>query len=218
MLEPWKVDERGGAAIWATHLDDWFGGEPVQFRETQHHESEKFMGYFPNGIVYKKGGVASAFNKVKTNELDNRSLFQVKGKRRPRLVEVDCEWNSFNEGDVFILDYKNWLIQWNGKEANRFEKLKACQSLQELKARNGKQTTVVIEQGRTHKALIECLGEAPETFNPASDDAEFEKKGKAKPARLYKFLDPNPVAEGKFIKQGLLLETECYLLIGTGIL
>ena len=154
MLEPWKVDERGGAAIWATHLDDWFGGEPVQFRETQHHESEKFMGYFPNGIVYKKGGVASAFNKVKTNELDNRSLFQVKGKRRPRLVEVDCEWNSFNEGDVFILDYKNWLIQWNGKEANRFEKLKACQSLQELKARNGKQTTVVIEQGRTHKVKL----------------------------------------------------------------
>ena len=109
------------------------------------------MGYFPNGVVYKKGGVASAFNKVKTNELDNRSLFQVKGKRRPRLVEVDCEWNSFNEGDVFILDYKNWLIQWNGKEANRFEKLKACQSLQELKARNGKQTTVVVEQGRTNK-------------------------------------------------------------------
>ena len=66
--------------------------------------------------------------------------------------------------------------------------------------------------------MIECLGEAPETFNPASDDAEFEKKGKAKPARLYKFLDPNPQAEGKFIKQGLLLETECYLLIGTGIL
>ena len=65
--------------------------------------------------------------------------------------------------------------------------------------------------------MIECLGEAPETFNPASDDAEFEKKGKAKPARLYKFLDLNPVAKGKFIKQGLLLETECYLLIGTGI-
>ena len=67
------------------------------------------------------------------------------------------------------------------------------------------------------KALIECLGDVPETFNPASDDAEFEKKGKAKPARLYKFLDPNPIGEGKFIKQKLLLETECYLLIGPGL-
>ena len=61
------------------------------------------------------------------------------------------------------------------------------------------------------------MGDAPETFNPASDDAEFEKKGKAKPARLYKFLDPNPIGEGKFIKQKLLLETECYLLIGPGL-
>ena len=74
--------------------------------------------------IFAQGGVASSFRSVKTNQLDNRSLFQVKGKRRPRLVEVDCEWDSFNEGDVFILDYQNWLIQWNGKEANRFEKLK----------------------------------------------------------------------------------------------
>ena len=80
-------------------------------------EQQKFQ-------IRKQGGVASSFRSVKTNQLDNRSLFQVKGKRRPRLVEVDCEWDSFNEGDVFILDYQNWLIQWNGKEANRFEKLK----------------------------------------------------------------------------------------------
>ena len=59
--------------------------------------------------------------------------------------------NIFNEGDVFILDYQNWLIQWNGKEANRFEKLKACQCLQEMKARNGRQTTVMVEQGRSNK-------------------------------------------------------------------
>ena len=76
------VDERGGAAIWATHLDDWFGGEPVQYRETQNYESEKFMGLFSNGITYKKGGVASAFRSVKPNEeCFNKSLYQVKGKR-----------------------------------------------------------------------------------------------------------------------------------------
>ena len=77
-----SVDERGGAAIWATHLDDWFGGEPVQYRETQNHESEKFMGYFANGITYKKGGVASAFRSVKVNEENNKSLYHIKGKRK----------------------------------------------------------------------------------------------------------------------------------------
>ena len=55
--------------------------------------------------------------------------------RRPRLQEVNCEWSAFNEGDVFILEFKNWLVQWNGKSANRFEKLKACQCLAEMAAR-----------------------------------------------------------------------------------
>ena len=95
--------------------------------------------------------------------------------RRPRFQEVDCEWSSFNEGDVFILDYKNWLIQWNGKSANRFEKLKACQCLAEMAARNGRQQRVIVEQGRTNKSMIEALGEMPESYNPPSDDAEFEK-------------------------------------------
>jgi gelsolin len=71
------VDERGAAAIWATHLDDWFGGDPVQYRETQNHESEKFMGLFPNGVTYKKGGIASAFRSVTVNFNDNRCLYQV---------------------------------------------------------------------------------------------------------------------------------------------
>ena len=137
----------------------------------------------------------------------------MKGKRRPRLVEVDCEWESFNEGDVFILDYQNWLIQWNGKEANRFEKLKACQCLQEMKARNGRQTTVIVEQGRGNKVLVECLGDMPATFSPASDDAEFEKAKVAKPAVLYKFLHELPIAKGGNIKQELLNEGDIFLLV-----
>ena len=50
-------------------------------RETQNSESEKFMGLFPNGVTYKKGGVAGAFRNVKPNENENQALYQVKGKR-----------------------------------------------------------------------------------------------------------------------------------------
>ena len=159
-----SVDERGAAAIWATHLDDWFGGEPVQYRETQNYESEKFMGLFANGVRYKKGGVAGKFKKINPNENTQKTLYQVKGKRRPRLQEVDIKWESFNEGDVFILEYKNWLVQWNGKAANRFEKLKACQTLADMAAKTGRPKKVIVEQGRSHEALIgellEILGKA----------------------------------------------------------
>lgn len=44
-----------------------------------------------------------------------------------------------------------------------------------MAARNGRQQKVIVEQGRHNKDLIECLGPMPVTFNPPSDDVEFEK-------------------------------------------
>ena len=61
--------------------------------------------------------------------------------------------------------------------------------------------------------LIECLGEMPETFAPASDDVEFEKAKTAKPPVMYKFLHELPIAKGGNIKQELLDESEIYLLV-----
>lgn len=33
-------------------------------------------------------------------------------------------WKSFNRGDVFLLDLGQLIIQWNGPESNRAERLK----------------------------------------------------------------------------------------------
>lgn len=33
-------------------------------------------------------------------------------------------WNSFNRGDVFLLDLGQLIVQWNGPESNRNERLK----------------------------------------------------------------------------------------------
>lgn len=33
-------------------------------------------------------------------------------------------WKSFNRGDVFLLDLGHLIIQWNGPESNRNERLK----------------------------------------------------------------------------------------------
>ena len=45
-------------------------------------------------------------------------------------------------------------VKWNGKAANRFEKLKACQTLADMAAKTGRPKKVIVEQGRSHEALI----------------------------------------------------------------
>lgn len=41
----------------------------------------------------------------------------------PVLLQVEMSWKSFNRGDVFLLDLGQLIIQWNGPESNRQERL-----------------------------------------------------------------------------------------------
>eukprot|EP00069_Balaena_mysticetus_P021637 bmy_03171T0 len=74
-------DEQGAAAIYTTQMDDFLKGRAVQHREVQGNESETFRGYFKQGIVIRKGGVASGMKQVETNSYDIQRLLHVKGKR-----------------------------------------------------------------------------------------------------------------------------------------
>lgn len=42
----------------------------------------------------------------------------------PWLPQVEMSWKSFNRGDVFLLDLGKLIIQWNGPESNRMERLR----------------------------------------------------------------------------------------------
>uniref|UniRef100_A0ACB8FW99 Uncharacterized protein n=1 Tax=Sphaerodactylus townsendi TaxID=933632 RepID=A0ACB8FW99_9SAUR len=51
-----------------------------------------------------------------------KRLLHVKGKKHVSATEVDLSWDSFNKGDVFLLDLGKVLIQWNGPSCNIAEK------------------------------------------------------------------------------------------------
>uniref|UniRef100_A0A8C0VXV2 Villin 1 n=1 Tax=Cyanistes caeruleus TaxID=156563 RepID=A0A8C0VXV2_CYACU len=116
-------DEQGAAAIYTTQMDDHLDSRAVQHREVQGHESETFRTYFKQGIIYKKGGVASGMKHVETNTYNIQRLLHVKGKKNVAAGEVEMSWKSFNRGDVFLLDLGQLIIQWNGPESNRKERL-----------------------------------------------------------------------------------------------
>ncbi|MEQ2161148.1 hypothetical protein GOODEAATRI_006819, partial [Goodea atripinnis] len=212
-------DESGAAAIFATQLDDFLGGGPVQFREVQDYESNIFLGYFKSGIKYQKGGVASGFKHVVTNDISLKRLLHVKGRRAIRATEVDMSWSSFNQGDCFIIDLGKNVYQWCGSECNRFERLKASQVAIDIRdnERNGRAKVQMVEEGGEPSEILEVLGPKP-AIAPSTPDDDMVDSSNRKKGALYMISDASGsmkvtvVAQSSPFKQAMLSPEECYIL------
>ncbi|XP_049595274.1 gelsolin a isoform X2 [Syngnathus scovelli] len=212
-------DESGSAAIFTVQMDDFLGGKPIQYREVQGYESKTFLGYFKSGIKYMKGGVASGFKHVVTNEVVVQRLLQVKGRRTVRATEVPVSWDSFNQGDCFILDLGNEVYQWCGSQSNRFEKLKAMQVAKGIRdnERCGRAHVYVCDEGGERDKMIEVLGEKPELPLGTSDDIKADASNRMR-AKLYKVSNANGgmtialVAEENPFQQSALETGDCFIL------
>ncbi|XP_058274475.1 scinderin like b [Hemibagrus wyckioides] len=212
-------DESGAAAIFAVQLDDHLGGGPVQFREVQNKESVNFLGYFKSGIKYQKGGVASGFHHVVTNQVSVKRLLHVKGRRAIRATEVNMSWSSFNKGDCFIVDLGQDIYQWIGSECNRFEMVKASQVAIDIRdnERSGRAKVSIVEEGSEPQELIDVLG--PKTsIAPATPDDEKVETSNKKKGVLYLISDAtgcmktSVVAPSSPFKQEMLSPDDCFIL------
>lgn len=119
------------AAYKTVELDDFLGGEPVQFREVQGYESEAFIKLFPKFMV-TEGGVASGFKHVDPAKYEKR-LYQINFSHKSLVVrQVPMTFKSMNSGDVFVLDMGLKLLQWNGSLSNGQERSKCMQFTQAI--------------------------------------------------------------------------------------
>ncbi|XP_065668513.1 advillin isoform X2 [Hydra vulgaris] len=174
-------DESGVAAYKTVELDDYLGGDPVQYREVQRHESKKFLDIFPNGIEYLEGGIESGFTKVDRDNYTKR-LLHVKGKRNVRIEQVEVTYKSLNHGDVFILDDGMTIYCWNGKDSSKRERIKAAEIARKIRdeERGGKGQVILIDSGKDNdKRFFEALGDKGliKSAEEGGDDSEFEKNG-----------------------------------------
>ncbi|XP_030097521.1 villin-1 [Serinus canaria] len=221
-------DEQGAAAIYTTQMDDHLGSVAVQHREAQGHESETFRAYFKQGLIYKKGGVASGMKHVETNTYKVQRLLHVKGKKNVVAGEVEMSWKSFNRGDVFLLDLGQLIIQWNGPESNRNERLRAMTLAKDIRDRErGGRAKVGVVDGEDEdaspelmKVLKHVLGEKRD-IQPAIPDDKVDQKLKSS-LKLYHVSNAsgNLVIQEVAIRpltQDMLLHEDCYILDQGGI-
>lgn len=217
-------DEQGAAAIYVSQLDEYLGGSPIQHREVQGNESPRFKSYFKNGLIYKKGGVASGFNHIETNTYNVLRLLQVKGRKNVTATEVEVSWNSFNNGDIFLLDMGKAIVQWNGPKSNRAEKLKAVLLAQDIRdrERGGRAQIEVVEGGdeagspEIMQVMTSVLGKRSGPLKEATPDDDKPDQAQKSFVRLYHVFEESgnlvvrEVATQP-LTQDLLLSSDCYI-------
>ncbi|NXI71371.1 VILI protein, partial [Anseranas semipalmata] len=221
-------DEQGAAAIYTTQMDEHLGSVAVQHREVQGHESETFRAYFKQGLIYKKGGVASGMKHVETNTYNIQRLLHVKGKKNVVAAEVEMSWKSFNRGDVFLLDLGQLIVQWNGPESNRTERLKAMTLAKDIRDRErGGRAKVGVVEGEDEgsspelmQVLTHVLGEKRD-IQAAIPDDKVDQMQKTS-LKLYHVSNAsgNLVIQEVAIRpltQDMLQHEDCYILDQGGL-
>ncbi|KAJ1555759.1 hypothetical protein HK096_001756, partial [Nowakowskiella sp. JEL0078] len=140
------------------------GTIPVQYRELEGSESEKFLSYFKHFQV-ASGGIETGFRHVKSKEYISRLLRvsnnqAIPGGKGLIIREVLLSFESLNTGDVFILDAGLKIFQWNGAKSSGIERVKAAEFVRTLDSdRNGLSVVTVFDENDGDSKLFwEAIG------------------------------------------------------------
>lgn len=211
-----STDEAGVAAIKTVELDNLLGGGPVQHRETEGNESKRFLSYFKNGIRLLKGGVASGMKHV-VDEFEPAS-YHVKGKRSTVVTEMSAiDWKLMNDGDVYVIDTREIIYVWTGRNSNNMEKIQGAKFAGTLRQEHGGGSVVVVEDGQ--EAALQ--GEERGLFDkllplnnkqvvPASQAPKDESVARriSEELKLFKCSEESGVLKVTEVKNGPLSQTD----------
>jgi len=212
-------DEAGTAAYKTVELDDHLHGSPVQYREVQGHESDRFRSLFPKGVRTLEGGIESGFHHVGPEKYEPR-LLHIKGRKHIRIDEVPKTYKSLNSGDVFVLDAGHKIYQWLGSSASGSEKTKASQLAEAIvEERLGHASHVVVDEGKDDDEFFKALGDKGPIASAAAGGSDLESdKSAAQTIKLFRLheeggnLSFKQVAEGEKLKKSDVSSEDVYVL------
>jgi len=160
-----------------------------------------------------QGGIESAFNKV-DRDAHRVRLLKIKGKKNVRITEVEALTCNLNSGDVFVLDTKDEIFVFIGKESSVFERQKGGEMSTAIRNQRGgkpKITTIEEARGDNNAVFWENLGGKGPIPSAAEggDDTLIEQDMKCD-KKLFKLSDSRgqieftQVATGKIFKRMLI--------------
>jgi len=162
-------DEAGTAAYKTVELDDLLGDLPVQYREVNGNESQRFLDLWDK-IHILDGGVDTGFNEVKPTEYRPRLMHVTGHKKHVQVYQVPMAVESLTSHDSFILDTGLVIYLFHGDKASNWEKRTASFEVDDIKSRrHGKVDQVHIIDGIDEKnedadTFWELLGGKPESL------------------------------------------------------
>ncbi|XP_006512124.1 villin-like protein isoform X2 [Mus musculus] len=217
-----SAEAREAAVSFVQCLQEDLGDQTVLHRESQGHESDCFHSYFHPGVIYRKGGRDSALKFAETNMYNVQRLLHIRGRKHVSATEVALSWNSFNKGDIFLLDLGKVMIQWNGPKASISEKARALTLTCNLRdrERGGRAQIAVVDAEneatnllRIMEAVLGCRSGSLCPSVPSNSVSQLQKAN----VRLYHVCEKGTdlvVQElaTRPLTQDLLQEDGCYLL------
>ncbi|XP_048651505.1 villin-like protein isoform X2 [Marmota marmota marmota] len=217
-----STEAQGAASTFVQHLQEELGDRTVQHREVQGHESECFHSYFHPGVIYRKGGLASDVKHVETNMYNIQRLLHIKARKHVSATEVELSWNSFNKGDIFLLDLGMVMIQWNGSKTSISEKSRGLVLTCSIRdrERGGRAQIGIVDDGvevtdPTHimEAVLGCRVGNLHAAMPTKSINQLQKAN----VRLYHVYEKGKdlvIQElaTRPLTQDLLQEEDCYIL------
>ncbi|KAJ2987173.1 hypothetical protein NUW58_g4652 [Xylaria curta] len=132
-------DEVGTAAYKTVELDEYLQGAATQHRELQREPSDDFVALFSR-IRILSGGARSGFTHVETEEEPKEISTLLRVFKHPlakradsiMVYEVEPTWQSLDESDVFVLERKDKIWVWQGRNCSPMEKAKAAQAVHDM--------------------------------------------------------------------------------------
>uniref|UniRef100_A0A8C6L4Y3 Advillin n=1 Tax=Nothobranchius furzeri TaxID=105023 RepID=A0A8C6L4Y3_NOTFU len=199
-------DEQGAAAVYTIQLDEFLGSTPVQ-NEARRNQLLQYSKTAPRQREQESGRQRGEprFSKV-------------------LLFQVEVSWNSFNLGDVFLLDLGKTIVQWNGPKSNKQERLKGMLLAKDIRdrERGGRVDVRVIEGdaegscSQNMQVMNSVLGERSCELTDGQPDEVVDQETKAN-LTLYCVSDEDgqmtvtEVATRPLV-QDLLNHDDCYIL------